>query len=407
MLARTSFVAAAVLVAASCSPAQPEFVVEFATSLGSGEPNLVTAPDGEAVVTWLEKLSDGGHALKLAVRKDGGWSEPRTVVESGEFFVNWADFPSLSVREDGSWIVHWLEKTAPSTYAYHVKLAISNDLGTSWSEPFLAHRDDSETEHGFVSMVPSSDGGTALIWLDGRAMAGSDGGHGSEGAGGAMSIRTTSVGSDSKLGPEVLLDDRVCECCQTSLVETESGLVAAYRDRSETEYRNIAVVREIDGVWTDPAPVHDDGFYYPGCPVNGPQLTAQGDTVAVAWYTAPEQQAAVYAAFSLDGAESFGSTVQIDDGDPLGRVDAEFLPDGRVLVVWIERTPEAAEIRARIISPEGRAGDAFVVGTTSDARGSGFPRMTLAGYDMLVAWTDLGEGDSVVKIASVDVSDLR
>ncbi len=404
MPVKPSLILAAGLIAAACSKGEPEFVTELATPVGSGEPNLVATKDGGAVVTWLELVDEGRHALKLAVRANGVWSEPRTVVESNAFFVNWADFPSLSVRDDGSWIVHWLEKSAPSTYAYHVKLSISNDQGASWSDPLVAHRDDSDTEHGFVSMLPWHDG-TAVIWLDGRATAG--GGHGSGEEIGAMSIRSTSVGSDGTLGPEELLDNRVCECCQTSLVKTNNALVAAYRDRSDAEFRNIAVVRNIDGVWTNPAIVHDDEFYYPGCPVNGPQLTANGDTVAIAWYTAPEQRAAVKAAFSFDGGESFDEPVQIDDGDPLGRVDAEFLPDGRVVVIWIERTREAAEIRGKLVDPRGAAGDAFVVTATSSARGAGFPRMTLTDDELLVTWTDLTAGDAVVRVASVSIGNLR
>ena len=48
------------------------------------------------------------------------------------------------------------------------------------------------------------------------------------------------------------------------------GPVAVYRDRSPEEIRDISVVRLVDGVWTEPAPVHADNWMIEGCPVNGP-----------------------------------------------------------------------------------------------------------------------------------------
>lgn len=277
--------------------------VELSGPPGSGEVNLFKTSGRRAILTWLEPVAERRYALKVAIRENGTWSKARTIIESDRFFVNWADFPSLVELSDGTWIVHWLQRTARNTYAYGVRLALSRDYGKTWSEPIVPHRDDSPTEHGFVSMVPLAPGAAALIWLDGRAMAG--GGHGR----GAMSIRATAVGSDGTLGPDLVLDDRVCECCQTSLVQTPRGLVAAYRDRDANEIRDIAVVRFVDGSWTEPVPLHDDNWYYPGCPVNGPQLAAAGDTVVVAWFTAPQQKPAVYVAFSFDAGESFGKPI--------------------------------------------------------------------------------------------------
>ncbi len=178
-------------------------------------------------------------------------------------------------------------------------------------------------------MAPVGDGFAAGVWLDGRGMTAAAADAEPEGA---MSLRATTVGRDGGLGPDVRLDDRTCECCQTSLVRTRRGLVAAYRDRSEREIRDIAVVRFVDGAWTPPSFVAVDSFYFPGCPVNGPQLSARGDTVVVAWFTAPERRPAVYAAYSFDGGASFGRPQRVDDGDPLGRVDVELLPDGRAAV---------------------------------------------------------------------------
>ncbi|HSG81216.1 MAG TPA: sialidase family protein [Gemmatimonadota bacterium] len=396
----------AVVLAGSCRPGEPRLevgAVEFSTAAWSVGPNLVAAPNGRVILTWLEPAGDETHALKFAVRDSAGWSQPGTIRESDRFFVNWADFPSLAQLAGGEWMVHWLEKVDVGTYAYHVKLAISSDEGETWSEPFAPHRDQSATEHGFVSMVPLSDGGAAVVWLDGRQMAEERAGGEHEGLElGEMSLRATTVSVPGELGEDVLLDSRTCECCQTALVQAADGLVAAYRDRGPSEIRDIAVSRHIDNRWTEPVVVSNDEFYYPGCPVNGPQLAANGDDVVIAWYTAPEQNARTYVAFSQDGGATFGSRIQIDDGDPLGRVDVELLADGTAIVAWLERTETAADVRVRLVKSDGWMGAPLAVSETSESRGSGFPRMARAGDEIVIAWTLTGD-DGGVRAAAVQV----
>jgi hypothetical protein len=386
------------VVAWGCAPGEPALVVgevEFSARAGSGEPNVYATADGRAILTWLEPAGGEEYALRVAVRDAEGWSAPQTVAEGRDFFVNWADFPSLVELSGGTWVAHWLEKVEANPYAYHVRLSLSHDQGASWSEPIVPHEDRSPTEHGFVSMVPLGDG-AALVWLDGRGMkSGPD-----ELDRGDMSLRATTVDPDGGLGSDVLLDGRTCECCQTALVRAGGGLVAAYRDRSAEEIRNIAVVRYADGSWSEPLHVADDNWYYPGCPVNGPQLSALGDTVAVVWFTAPEHSAAVYAAFSYDAGVSFGPRIRIDDGDPLGRVDVELLPDGRAVVIWLERTETAAEIRARLVDAGEGVGRVLPVSQTAETRASGFPRLARVGDELLVTWRLVGE-EGGVRVAAL------
>ena len=390
-----------VLVAACASgdpapPPAPE--IEFSRAAGSGEPYLARTGRGEAILTWLERVAERRHALRFAVRSGGRWSEPRTIAESDSFFVNWADFPSVVALPDGSWIAHWLARVPGGVYAYHVRLAVSRDRGATWSRPITAHRDLSPQEHGFVSLVPWDDSTAALVWLDGREMKTTDASHEGEGD---MTLRFSTVTSRGRLGDEVLLDARTCECCQTSLVRTASGLVAAYRDRSPEEIRDIAVVRRVGATWTAPAPVAKDNWHYPGCPVNGPQLAASGDTVAVTWFTAPGNAGRVHAALSFDGGATWGRPVRVDDGKPVGRVDVELLPDGGALVTWLESGSGQADVRARRVLPNGRAERSWRVTETSDARSSGFPRMLRLGDEMLFTWT----GADGIRVAAQRLDD--
>jgi hypothetical protein len=365
---------------------------------GSGEPNL-SASGGSIYLSWLEPTSENTHALRFAVWEGRGWSDAHTIAEGQDFFVNWADFPSLIALPDGRLAAHWLVRSGPTPYAYDVYIAQSHDGGLSWSEGVVPHRDGTPTEHGFVSLFPWADGQLAAIWLDGRNFVGAEG-EVEHGTGADMTLRHTTLDPAGRLGPERVLDDRVCECCQTSVALTTHGPVAVYRDRSPAEVRDIAIVRYLDGRWTEPRPIHRDGWHLEGCPVNGPAAAAQGDQLAVAWFTAAEGDPRVLLAFSTDAGASFAAPLRLDGGDPLGRVDLLLLDDGDALVTWLERTDDGAEIRLRRVGRGGELHAPTVVSVTSAARASGFPRLARAGEEVVLAWTEAGD-PSRIRTASL------
>lgn len=399
--------AIATLALLACRPAGAPLVVgevELRGPPGSVTPHLAMA--GEApVLSWLEP-TPRGHALRVRVRGPEGWRAVGTVVENDSLFVNWADFPSVVPLAGGEWLAHWLQKTAPSAYAYHVRMAVSRDSGRTWSAPFSPHGDRSPTEHGFVSIVPWGDG-AAAVWLDGRKGAAA-----AEAAAAAgrpldhsvaqpppMTLRFTTVGPGGVPAPDIEVDGRVCDCCQTDLARARHGLVAVFRDRTEDETRDIAVSRFLDGAWTAPVPVADDGWVIAGCPVNGPQVAARGDSVVVAWFTAAGGEPGVYVAFSADGGATFGAPVRVQEGRPAGRVDVVWWGE-TALVSWLEETAETGSVRVRRVRPDGAAGPARTVAATSTARASGFPRMAVTGAGVTIAWTDPGD-EGGVRVATV------
>lgn len=365
----------------------PPPTVEFQGPPGSGKPNLATAPDGSAVLTWLEPVGPDRHALRYAVRRGGRWSAPGTVAERDDFFVNWADFPSIVVASDGRWVVHWLERTEAKPYAYHIRLTVSRDQGGTWSPPITAHSDLSPTEHGFVAMTAGPRGEVDLAWLDGRRA--------TPPAEGEISVRFGTMTTAGTMGKEVELDAQSCECCQVAMARARTGLVVAFRDRSNAEIRDIAVTRRLGDKWTTPIVVVADGWEHRACPVNGPALTATGDRVTLAWYTAAGGTPRVWATVSPDGGATFGPRVRVDEGDPLGRLDAIVLGDGSTLVAWLEGAGQSAEWMVKRIGANGRTGTATTVAPGVRARQAGFPRMARAGNDVLFAYTDPTETGGV------------
>ena len=361
------------------------------TGPGSMTPYLSAGREGTVYLSWQEP-DERGHAVRMAELSASGWSEPHTIARGEDFFVNWADFPSIVELPDGSLAAHWLQREGPGTYAYGVRIARSVDGGETWSQPVTPHLDGTLTEHGFVSLFPAADGALAVVWLDGRNFADAAEGGPLEGD---MSLRYAEIGVDGAPRNQTLLDDRACDCCQTSAALTSEGPVLVYRDRSESEIRDISVVRLVGSEWTAPATIHADEWYMPACPVNGPAVAAKEERVAVAWYTGARDEPKVQVAFSGDAGKTFGEPIRVDEGRPMGRVDAVLLDDGEALVVWLETTDRGAVVRARRVRSDGTASVPASVAVTEMSRASGFPRMTARGNDVILAWTDTAEEGTV------------
>ena len=304
--------------------------------------------------------------------------------------MNWADFPAVVALPDGSLFAHWLEKSGTSPYAYDVRISRSRDGGRTWSAPVTPHRDGMPAEHGFVSMVASRTGEVGIVWLDGRKKP--DIAHaGQEATAEAMSLMHTTLDAEGRLGLETVLDDRVCDCCQTDAVTAAAATVVVYRDRSEKEVRDISIVRFSDGRWSPPQPLAPDGWEINGCPVNGPAIAAAGSNVVVAWFTAARGEPRVKVAFSPDAGARFDPGIVVDEGRPLGRVDVVALEDGAALVTWLEKTDKGAAVRVRRVARDGSASHALTATDSDAARSSGFPRAVRSGTEVTIAWRDTAE----------------
>ena len=380
------------LVFSGCAAADAAPVKELASPAGSGSsaPSLFATRGGDLLMSWLEPADDSSMtAVKVSRLKSGRWSTPMTVLRRDDLFVNWADFPSVVEAGDGSLLVHWLQKSGAGTYAYDVRVARSLDGGRTWGSGIKLHDDDTQTEHGFVSLEPDSPGSTvAAVWLDGREMTAH--GHGHEGEG-SMTLRYATTDSRRGIETPAVLDDRTCECCTTDMALTSDGPVVVYRDRSAEEIRDISIVRKTANGWTAPRTIHRDGWKIDGCPVNGPQVDAHGKRVAVAWFTAPDDKGRINVAFSQDAGASFSTPVRIDEGGAVGRVDIELLDDGSALVSWIEGVGNAAAVAVRRVAADGKTSPMMTVAPSSAARGAGFPRIARIGNDFYAAWTDVAD----------------
>ena len=363
----------------------------------SAQPQMTVSSRG-VLLSWIER---GGEAatLKFAERTAAGWSQPRTAASGDNWFVNWADVPSVLRLDDGSLAAHWLQKSGNDTDAYDVRLAYSKDEGRTWSASFTPHHDGSKQEHGFASLFQMPGAGLGLVWLDGRGMGSAEGHDGHGGAAGAMSVRFGAFDTNWKQSAEQAVDLRVCECCPTAAAMTSEGPIVAFRDRTEDEIRDIYVSRLERGSWSQPAAVHHDGWKIAACPVNGPMLSARGREVAIAWFTATGDVGHAYAAFSSDAGRTFGAPIRLDDTSAIGRVDIELMEDHSAVATWIEFRDQRSQFSVRRVQATGEKSAASVVTAIDSSRASGYPRLARAGNELVFAWTEGRDGKLRVQTA--------
>jgi len=390
------FAVFAVVAIWSCGPARPPAPppvsqwmpaiqrVESPAGPASAQPFLTASSRG-VVLSWFENVQ-GQSILKFASRTAGGWSASRKIASGEDFFLNWADVPSVVRLTNGTLVAHWLRRNSPRGAGYDVELATSSDDGQNWSKPISPHHDGTKTQHGFVSLFEMP-GATplGLVWLDGRLT--TPAADPDDDAVGEMTLRSARYDASWQQQADDGVDLRVCDCCPTSAASTSDGVVVAYRNRSADEIRDIYVTRLVNGKWSEPAVVHNDGWKIDGCPVNGPAVSANGKDVVVAWFAAPQDQGHSFVAFSQDSGGTFGQPIRVDDEGSFGRMAVAMMPDGSAVVSWIELASGQAAFKIRRIGRDGSRSAAATVVDVGARRGTSYPRMVRSERELILTWT--------------------
>lgn len=384
-------------------------LLDSPASIDSAQPSLVSEGDTLHMI-WTEELDSGEYSLVFSSMSEGSWSVKKEIDRGRDWFVNWADFPTIA-KSSNSMIAHHLKKSDTATFSYDILYKHSGNSGYDWSESRKLHSDTIKAEHGFVSFSPLDKGRIMAVWLDGRNTIGADaeshsGAHSSHGAEGAMQLRSALIDSQGEATSEKLIDGRTCDCCQTSLVSTPAGTLVAYRDRTENEIRDINVSLYKDGTWSEPRPVFKDLWEINGCPVNGPRLSAFESSVGLVWFTAARDQPEVKISFSDDGGLDFSDPIRVDEGLPLGRVDLVMLNQDKALVSWMESEEKMAVIRLSLIDKNEGKLSSWKIAEVSGARSTGFPQLEIAGGTVFMAWNGTKAGDRQIQLIKMDLEDI-
>ncbi|MEO8052434.1 MAG: hypothetical protein ABI833_18645 [Acidobacteriota bacterium] len=345
------------------------------SAAGSLQASWSMARDGSPLLSWIETQKDESYTLKYALRHGAQWSEPRTIAAHRQFFRQPAELPEVISLSDGTLLAHWVESPSEEGEAEFSYVSASHD-GLHWSAPAIIHKDRSMVQHGLASIAASGDREASILWLE--ALQGEDA---------PVSLKRTVVNGEGKVVKEEALDTDVCGCCPTSVVKTARGLLVAYRDRTTENIRDIGVLRLENGRWSTSKNIHPDKWKLNACPTNAAAAAAQGDHVAIAWYTGAQDSPRDQVVFSSDGGTTFGKPVVVSTGRSFGYTSLALDAQGNALVSWLEQSAEGARILLRQVSGAGVAGPVTRVAEGS-RRSLGYPRILQAGNETWIAWTD-------------------
>ena len=384
--------------------------IRLSDSIAGGQPSVVIEKDRGYVVTWQQSDGSSSSLRWMTFDLEGERTAEGVISRGDDWFVNWADTPALAVLDNGDWVAFWLKRhDSESPEGYDIKLVRSKDRGRTWSLPVSPHRDGTNTQHGFVSLIPDGEDRVLIVWLDGRLAAVSatpivaNNPHNHDLA--AMTLRSAVINGDNEIIKESLIDSQTCSCCQTDLARFGNMTLLAYRDRSKDEIRDISISRRIaDHQWSEPEPVHEDGWRIEGCPVNGPALAINGARSLVFWPTVVDDSMELrYKIFAADSSPVKESKVRVlaSAKPPSGRVDAVPWRDG-FLLIWVSRAQDSPSIDMATIDASGNATLAPpFIEPRLRGRATGFPRIAGDGTRGLVVWPELENGKPVIGIGLI------
>jgi hypothetical protein len=387
---------------AGCERRRTHLIVEQLTppsSIGLA-PRLTTDPKGNAVLSWLEKVSDSDGRLRFSVQEGAGWSAPVTVIEGP---VSTEELASAFVLSPGpqTLVAFWTEirdhdYKAWTEFGYFSR---STDGGKTWSHPEALASDFSKTEHSYLSGALLDGGAVGVTWLDGRETVKIPypAGH--------YHLMAGVLYSDGHYSGEKMLDDNVCTCCPTASVSLGNQMLIGYRDRTPDEIRDMNTIRFSEKLVIDgPYPVHHDGWRINACPTNGPALDVRDGKVVAAWFTAANGPR-LLAATSPDGGKQFTAPQEVSGtGRALGHPTIALLQGGSSILGWIESGNPESRLLARELRNDGDLGP-----TVEIAHGSGFgyPSMRAQGNGALLTWMQAGQTGATVHLARIGSGRLQ
>ena len=367
---------------------------------------LNAGPDGTIVLSWVERLGEGGHALRFAELQGEKWGPATTIARGKNWFVNWIDHPAVVQLPGDRLAAHWLvhDEDREGDYGYGIRLAFSEDRGETWREVFQASGDGVDGYAGFVAYARVADG-FEMVYLstvgDDEA-APTAAGHGE--AEPRMALRSARFDAAGALVGDREVDADVCSCCTTAMAPSSDGLFLAFRDRREGEFRDISFARLRDERWSSPKLVHRDGWRIRGCPTNGPALASSASGPAVAWFTAAGGESKVLAAFWNTTEQRFDDPIRIDYGSPRGWAGVATLEDGSAAVSWVERSESGHfELRVRRVSQDEGAGTPLTVAPVPAGRSAvGVPKLARSEGRLVFAWRDGGVRTAAIPASILD-----
>ena len=227
--------------------------------------SIFRGASGTIGLGWIESRDNDQTSLHCALfnMTTLTWSASETIATGSDWAVSDLNCPQFALSPDGTITALWFVNT-PSTAGHahgnlHAVFSQKSPDNATWSAPQPLTTESRFTE--FAAITPLADDRVLAVWLDGRAK---------RNEGKSQQLYGRVLGS---AGPDLLIDDSVCDCCPTTLTAFPNGdALVAYRARRDGEIRDIHTSVFRDGQWSRPRILSSDEWSIKGCPVNGPQI---------------------------------------------------------------------------------------------------------------------------------------
>ena len=373
----------------SCNQSAELKEISLTKDYQSSEPNLYTSTNGNTYLSFISS-SENSELSKLYFSKlelnKLQWNNPSLINSSTDWFVNWADFPRITTNNNNGISVHFLEKSASETYSYDIKVMNSKDGGNNWNNPMKLNSDNTKTEHGFVSTI-NYNNNFLSTYLDGRQ---NELAKDNKNLKAQMTLRATSYNIDGEILMDELIDNKVCDCCQTDLALTKDNTpITVYRDRSNNETRDIFYSYYKNSKWSTPLAVFNDNWIITGCPVNGPAISTFNNSSSLIWYTEIDGKSEIKVAFTSDISKGFDNPILINSNDPLGRVDIEMINENSSIISYMDYVNDKAFLKLQRIDRYSGVDKSIIIDEIYNTRSSGFPKINIIDNNKtIITWTD-------------------
>ena len=234
--------------------------VEPPSAHGSRAYALTASPDGDVYLLWIESANER-HALRTS-RLDGEtWTPAATVATGGDnWFINFADHPAVAAAPGGRLIASYPFRPPAargSKWGLATRMLFSPDKGRTWEHLFDLGDDNTADYSGFIG-IRAGENGFRMAYLAPHLK-----GEAQRGAPHVKTLRFAEFSLAGQMLSDELVDADVCTCCPLATANTANGPIVAYRDHQEGEIRDISIVRRVNGKWTEPSSVHNDGWRFP------------------------------------------------------------------------------------------------------------------------------------------------
>ena len=254
---------------APADTAEQDGPLDFLSSQqGVHQSQILVQADGSLLLVWVQK---GLYALDLyAAREgnDGTYSPPiRINHQPLNRYVGDEARPSVAVAPTGSVAVAW---TAASG---DIMLAVGANYGRKFDFPVKLNQDHDRAQRTMPSVAFSPDGVAHAIWLDARTAP--------EGMEEPSDLYLASVsnGVVKELNLTANQETTVCGCCRPFIAFDDAGQCdIAFRNVSDTGYRDISRISGKIGSLSEPQPTSPPIWKLGGCPSAGP-IVSQGGTL--------------------------------------------------------------------------------------------------------------------------------